>query len=74
MSVDGVRLGSVADVADRRDAVTAIVPAKPLAAAKSRLAVPMQQRRALALAFAVDTVSALSGSSPVTAIDVTGDL
>jgi 2-phospho-L-lactate guanylyltransferase len=42
--------------------VTAVVPVKPLALAKSRLALPADQRRALALAFAVDTISALVGS------------
>lgn len=45
---------------------TAVVPVKQLALAKSRLALPPDQRLALALAFAVDTVSALC-SSPLVA-------
>lgn len=45
-------------------AVTAAVPVKRLAAAKSRLDLPVARRRALALAFAVDTVTAL-GASPL---------
>ena len=40
--------------------VTAVVPVKSLAHAKSRLALPSQERRAVALAFAVDTIEALS--------------
>lgn len=39
--------------------VTAVVPVKPLRHAKSRLLLAPEQRQALALAFAVDTVSAL---------------
>lgn len=42
--------------------VTAVVPVKRLASAKSRLAVRQDQRKALALAFAVDTISSLSDS------------
>lgn len=42
--------------------VTAVVPVKRLACAKSRLGVPEDQRKALALAFALDTISSLSGS------------
>lgn len=42
--------------------VTAVVPVKRLAAAKSRLDLPVARRRALALAFAVDTVAALAAS------------
>lgn len=42
--------------------VTAVVPVKRLASAKSRLRVPAEQRQALVLAFAMDTISALSGS------------
>lgn len=45
-----------------RHQVTAVVPVKRLAFAKSRLAVPADQREALALAFALDTISSLSGS------------
>lgn len=48
--------------------VTAIVPVKRLALAKSRLAVPVDQRQALALAFALDTVAALSGSPLVAGV------
>lgn len=70
MSPDRVRLGGVADVPEQRYAVTAVVPVKPLALAKSRLALPVEQRRALALAFALDTVAALSGSPCVAAIVV----
>jgi 2-phospho-L-lactate/phosphoenolpyruvate guanylyltransferase len=50
--------------------VTAVVPVKRLAAAKSRLALPPAQRRALALAFAVDTVTALSASPLVAGVVV----
>ena len=70
MSPDRVRLGEVADVPVQRYAVTAVVPVKPLALAKSRLALPVEQRWALALAFALDTVAALSGSPCVGAIVV----
>lgn len=45
--------------------VVAIVPVKRLALAKSRLSVPAEQRQALALGFALDTISALSGSALV---------
>ena len=48
--------------------MTAVVPVKPLALAKSRLALPADQRRALALAFALDTISALSGSPLVAGV------
>lgn len=50
--------------------VTAVVPVKPLVLAKSRLALPDGERRALALAFAVDTVAALSGSALVSDVVV----
>lgn len=50
--------------------VTAVVPVKRLAAAKSRLALPPDQRRALAFAFAVDTVTALSASPLVAGVVV----
>ena len=46
--------------------VAAVVPVKRLAAAKSRLRLPADQRAALALAFALDTVAALC-ASPVVA-------
>lgn len=42
--------------------VTAVVPVKSLGQAKSRLALPTEHRQALALAFALDTVAALTGS------------
>jgi 2-phospho-L-lactate guanylyltransferase len=45
--------------------VTAVVPVKPLFRAKSRLAVDDDERADLALAFAVDTVSALTASRHV---------
>lgn len=45
--------------------VTAVVPVKRLASAKSRLAVPENDRQALALAFAVDTISSLLDSALV---------
>lgn len=48
--------------------VTVVVPVKPLALAKSRLAVPADRRRALALAFAVDTVTSLSCSPLVAGV------
>lgn len=46
--------------------VVAVVPAKRLAFAKSRIALPPDQQRELALAFAVDTISSLSGSPLIT--------
>lgn len=48
--------------------VTAVVPVKPLAQAKSRLALPAEHRQALALAFALDTVAALTGTSYVAGV------
>lgn len=45
--------------------MTAVVPVKPLALAKSRLALPAAHRRALALTFALDTVAALAGCPEV---------
>lgn len=39
-----------------------MVPIKPLALAKSRLALPREKRRGLALAFALDTITALTAS------------
>ncbi|KQX69793.1 2-phospho-L-lactate guanylyltransferase [Angustibacter sp. Root456] len=48
--------------------VTAVVPVKPLALAKSRLALAPAQRQSLALAFAVDTVCALTGSPLVAGV------
>lgn len=48
--------------------VTAVVPVKRLARAKSRLALPPDQREALALAFALDTISALSESPLVSGV------
>lgn len=51
--------GAATSLAQR---VTAVVPVKSLAHAKSRLALPSNERRALALAFAVDTIEALSAS------------
>lgn len=70
MTVDTGRPGQVDDVPDRSHAVIAVVPVKRLALAKSRLALPVDQRRALVLAFAVDTVAALAGSPLVTGIVV----
>ena len=43
----------------------AIVPVKRLAQAKSRLAVPDRVRRTLAMAFAIDTISAVAGCPAV---------
>lgn len=48
--------------------VTAVVPVKRLALAKSRLRVEPDHRRDLALAFALDTVAALSASPRVTEV------
>lgn len=45
--------------------MTVVVPVKPLALAKSRLALPAAHRRTLALAFALDTVAALAGCPEV---------
>jgi 2-phospho-L-lactate guanylyltransferase len=50
--------------------VTAVVPVKLLAHAKSRLALPDRQRQALALAFAADTIAALTTCSQVTGVNV----
>lgn len=49
-------------------AVTAVVPVKPLALAKSRLDLPAEHRQALALAFALDTVAALAQTSYVVGV------
>ena len=48
--------------------VTAIVPVKPLGLAKSRLALAGEHRRALALAFALDTITALTESAYVVGV------
>ena len=56
---------------------TVVVPVKLLVLAKSRLDVPREQRQALALAFALDTLAALSASPEVDAVvvrDATVDL
>lgn len=45
--------------------MTAVVPVKPLRAAKTRLALPTVQRRSLALAFALDTIAALQASARI---------
>jgi 2-phospho-L-lactate guanylyltransferase len=50
--------------------VTAVVPVKLLGLAKSRLALPHHERRELVLAFAVDTVVALTGCAEVGAVIV----
>lgn len=47
---------------------TAVVPVKRLALAKTRLALPAAAREALALAFALDVVTALRGSPLVTGV------
>ncbi|PKH42226.1 2-phospho-L-lactate guanylyltransferase [Nocardioides alpinus] len=51
-----------------RFAVTAVVPVKPLGLAKTRLAVPAGHRQALALAFALDTIAALTETSYVVGV------
>lgn len=48
--------------------VTAVVPVKRLALAKSRLEVPAEQRQTLALAFALDTITSLAACPHVTDI------
>ncbi len=48
--------------------VTAVVPVKPLSLAKTRLTLPDDEREALALAFAVDTVTAVAGSPRVAGV------
>lgn len=54
--------------------VTAVVPVKRLARAKSRLRLPADQREALAFAFALDTLDALTASPVVAAtLVVTSD-
>ena len=50
------------------DQVTAVVPVKLLMLAKSRLALPAEQRRVLALAFVVDTITALVQSPRVAGV------
>lgn len=50
--------------------VAAVVPVKPLSRAKSRLALDDDERADLALAFAVDTVVALSASDRVAEVTV----
>ncbi|MDQ1629051.1 MAG: 2-phospho-L-lactate/phosphoenolpyruvate guanylyltransferase [Actinomycetota bacterium] len=52
------------------DRVVAVVPIKPLPLAKSRLALPAEDRQALALAFALDTITSLAGSRLVAGIVV----
>lgn len=59
--------GAAAGHSSRRP-VTAVVPLKRLAFAKSRLVVATDQRKALALAFAVDTISSLAGSPLVAGV------
>jgi 2-phospho-L-lactate/phosphoenolpyruvate guanylyltransferase len=51
-----------------RFAVTTVVPVKPLGLAKSRLALPAAHRQALALAFALDTVAALTETAYVVGV------
>ncbi len=48
--------------------MTAIVPVKLLAQAKTRLGLPIGRRQELALAFALDTVAALCGSPLVSGV------
>ena len=48
--------------------VTAVVPVKALGRAKSRLALPEHQRRQLALVFAADTLTAVTGCADVAAV------
>lgn len=50
--------------------VTAVVPVKSLRAAKSRLGLPPRQRAQLALAFALDTIDALSACPRVSSVVV----
>ena len=50
--------------------MTAVVPVKSLTMAKTRLALPAEQRKALALAFALDTISALLDSPVVSGVVV----
>lgn len=52
-------------MADLSTTVTAVVPVKPLHRAKSRMRLDDDERADLALAFALDTVSALRGSTRV---------
>ncbi|MGA8046314.1 MAG: 2-phospho-L-lactate guanylyltransferase, partial [Dermatophilaceae bacterium] len=55
--------------------VVAVVPVKRLAAAKSRVRLPADQRETLAFAFALDTLDALTASPVVAAtLVVTSDL
>ena len=63
----------VADVTGPAYAVAAVVPIKPLALAKSRLTVSDDLRRALVLAFAVDTVTALQANPFVSGVVVVTD-
>ena len=60
----------VADVTVPRYDVAAVVPVKTLALAKSRLNVSDDLRRALVLAFAVDTVTALQANAYVSGVVV----
>lgn len=54
--------------------VVAIIPIKPLDRAKSRLHLPAKQRRRLALAFAGDTIAAISACAAVRSVTtVTAD-
>jgi 2-phospho-L-lactate guanylyltransferase len=50
--------------------VTAVIPVKPLTAAKSRLALPPDRRRGFMLAFALDTLVALTTCDAVARVIV----
>ena len=60
----------VVEVSARIRTVTAVVPVKPLALAKSRLTVSDELRHALVLAFAADTIAALAANPFVSGIVV----
>lgn len=61
-------MGAPLEREEPRLPVTAVVPVKPLGLAKSRLALPAEHRRALALAFALDTVVALAQTAYVVGV------
>lgn len=62
-----------AEDGDGDDGWWLVVPVKPLARAKSRLGLPAPERSRLALAFAVDTVSAALRASTVAGVLVVTD-
>jgi len=64
------RVPSEAEAPTAKYQVTAVVLVRPLSLAKSRLALGAEQRRTLALAFALDAIASLFGSPLAAAVFV----